>query len=91
MIACFKITSHSFTAKSQSSYLKHLKEMISPDEAVLEDFAKNYTFVVQDKIQGYYSSKKQNSLYPIVIYYMKEKLEASSFCVISDNFEFSCS
>ena len=35
-----KITSHSFIAKSQSNYLKHLKETISPDEAiVLGNFA----------------------------------------------------
>ena len=69
-----KITSHSFIAKSQSSYLKHLKEKISPDEAiVLGDFAENYTFVVQDEIQSYHWSKKQCSFHPIVICYMKEK------------------
>ena len=67
-----KITSHSLIAKS--SYLKHLKETISPEEAiVLENFAENYTFVVQDEIQSYYWSKKQCYLHPIVIYYMKEK------------------
>ena len=81
-----KITSHSFIAKSQSSYLKHVKDTLSSDEAiVLGDFAENYTFVVQDEIQSYHWSKKQCSLHPVVIYYMKEKLEESSFCVISND------
>ena len=81
-----KITSHSFIAKSQAKYLKHLKEILSPDQAiVLGDFAENYTFVVQDEIQNYHLCKKQCSIHPIIIYYMKEQLEESSFCVISDN------
>ena len=46
-----KITSHSFIAKSQLHYLKHLKETIGPHEAiVLGDFAENFSFVVQDEI-----------------------------------------
>ncbi|XP_047129865.1 uncharacterized protein LOC124809907 [Hydra vulgaris] len=81
-----KITCHSFIAKSQSSYLKHLKETLSIDEAiVLVDFAENYTFVVQDEVQSYHWSKSQCSLHPVVIYYKKMKLETSSFCIISDD------
>ena len=81
-----KITPHSFIAKSQSKYLKNLKETLSLDEAiVLGDFAENYTFVVQDEIQSYHWSKNQCSLHPVVIYFMKEKLEESSYCVISDD------
>ena len=46
-----KITSNSCIAKLQANYLKHLKEILTPDEAiVLGDFAENYTFVVQEKI-----------------------------------------
>ena len=79
------ITSHSFIAKSQSSYLKHLKETISIDEAiVLADFAVNYTFVGEDEIQSYHC-KSQCSLHPVAIFYKKVKLEISSFCVISDD------
>ena len=75
-----EITSNWFIAKSQVNYLKHPKEILSPDETiVLVDFADNYTFVVQDDIQSYHWCKKQCSIHPIVIYYMKEKLEGSSF------------
>ena len=49
------------------------------------DFAENYTFVVQDEIQSYHWCKKQCSLHPIVIYFMKEQLEEPSFCVISED------
>ena len=35
--------------------------------------------MVQDDIQSYHWCKKQCSIHPIVIYYMKEKLEGSSF------------
>ena len=81
-----KITTHSFIAKAQSSYLKQLKESLTSDEAiVLGDFAENYTFVVQDEIQSYHWCKKQCSLHPIVIYFMKDSLQESSFCVISDD------
>ena len=72
---------HSFIAKLQAIYLKHPKEIVSPDEAiVLGDFAENYTFVVQDEIQSYHWHKKQCSLHPVIIYYMKEQLEVFFLC-----------
>ena len=41
------ITTHSFIAKSQASYLKQLKNTIGADEMiVLGDFAENYSFLV---------------------------------------------
>ena len=48
-----KSTEHSYTTTVQSSYLKSLKETLPENEIiVLEDFAENYTFLVQDEIQG---------------------------------------
>ena len=41
------ITTHSFIARCQASYLKQLKNMIGADEViVLGDFAENYSFLV---------------------------------------------
>jgi hypothetical protein len=79
------VTAHSFIAKTQSSYLKHLKETIKPDEViVLGDFAENYSFVIQDEIQGYHWNKSQCSLHPIVIYYRENNsLMDSSLCILS--------
>ena len=48
-----KLTTHHFTAKSQSNYLENLKETLKPNEAInILDFAENYSFVVQDAVQG---------------------------------------
>ena len=49
------IPTHSFIARSQASYLKKLKNMIDADEViVLGNFVENYSFLGQEKIQGYY-------------------------------------
>ena len=48
------ITAHSFITRSQASYLKQLKNTTGADEViVLGDFTENYSFLVQDEIQGY--------------------------------------
>lgn len=48
------LTNHHFIAKCQSKYLKEKKLIISQEECiVLLDFQENYTFLVQDAIQGY--------------------------------------
>ena len=44
---------NSFIARSQSNYLAYLKEKIGFNEAIIsEDFAENYSFIIQDEIQG---------------------------------------
>ena len=49
------ITMHSFIAWAQSQYLKNLKRALGPNEVImLGDFAENYSFVIQDEVQGYH-------------------------------------
>jgi len=49
------ITVHSFIARAQSDYLKMLKETLGPSEVImLGDFAENYSFVIEDEVQGYH-------------------------------------
>ena len=44
-----KLTTHHFIAKNQSNYLKYLKEILKPNEAIIIlDFNENYSFIVQD-------------------------------------------
>ena len=85
------ITSHSFIAKSQASYLKNLKNEVEKDEViVLGDFAENYKFLVQDDAQGYHWNQQQCSLHPVVIYiccYETSTITAESLCFISDDLE----
>ena len=46
---------HHFIAKAQSSYLSQLKEDLMEDQAiVMLDFAENYSFVIQDEVQGFH-------------------------------------
>ena len=49
------ITTHHFIAKSQASYLAASKENIDEKTAiVLLDFAENYSFIIQDAVQGFH-------------------------------------
>ena len=50
----YSITCHSYIAKSQARYLSELKENLEDAIIVLGDFAENYTFVIQNEIQGYH-------------------------------------
>ena len=50
-----EITVHSFIARVQSAYLNNLKETIGLVEAImLGHFAENYSFIIQDEVQGYH-------------------------------------
>ena len=52
------------------------------------DFAENFSFIVQDEIQGNHWNNQQYSLHPIVLYYCKENesdLVSTSICFISNN------
>ena len=60
---------HHFISKAQSNYLKELKENLSEDVCItLCDFAENFTFVIQDEIQGFHWSNPQATLHPYVFY-----------------------
>jgi len=79
-----KLTRHSFTAKSQSKYMSHLKNTMKPlEEIILQgDFAENYSNVVQDEIQSFHWDSKQAT----VAYRRREDgtLEHTNICIITD-------
>ena len=65
-----KLTLHSFIATAQSAFLKKRKCMISEDTIILLlDFAENYSFTIQDEIQGFHWNNLQATVHPIEIYY----------------------
>ena len=52
-----KLTKHSYLAKCQAQYLNDKKQSLRSEEAlVLDDFAENYQFLIQDEIQSYHWS-----------------------------------
>ena len=80
---------HHYIAIKQSEYIKNLKNNLNNDTAlILMDFSENYSFVIQDEVQGNYWSKKSCTLHPVVIYYIDnstQKLEHQSFCFLSED------
>ena len=82
-----KLTAHSYISKCQSKYLKNLKEEVPSNSAIiLGDFAENYSFVVQDEVQGFHWNNLQCTLHPAVVYYKENQvLHSTSYCIISDD------
>lgn len=80
------LTTHHFVAQAQSSYLKNLKSYLPAGEMiVLGDFAENYSFIVQDEIQGYHWENQQCTVHPFVIYYksVEGEFKCQSVCFLS--------
>ena len=83
------LTAHSYIAISQAQYLKTRKESIDDQTAiVLGDFSENFSFVVQDEVQGYHWNKEQCTLHPVVVYTKSSddlEIKTQCFCFISDD------
>ena len=77
---------HSFVAKQQSSFQSELKTCLQSGEfLVVCDFAENYSFILQDSIQGYHWNNSQATIHPFVAYYVEsDELHHVSYVVISD-------
>ena len=68
-----KLTSHSYISRAQTSYYKKRKDLLDNQSAiVLLDFAENYSFVIQDEVQGFHWNNIQATVHPIVIYYRQD-------------------
>lgn len=84
-----KLTRHHYISKAQSSFLRRLKENLLANEVIiLMDFAENYSFLIQDEVQGYHWENSQCTVHPFVIYRTaicdgEEKVVPQSFCFIS--------
>ena len=80
------LSRHHFIAKAQNAYLRNLKASLKEDECILcGDFSENYSFLVQDAIQGFHWDTSQATVHPFVAYTnAKDSVTAKSFCVISD-------
>ena len=67
---------HHFIAHAQAAYLRMTKENLQLGTVVvLMDFAENYSFVVQDAVQGHHSNNSQTTLHPFTIYYRRDRIE----------------
>ena len=77
---------HHFIAKSQSEFLQITKDTLADDAVIiLLDFAENYSFLVQDAVQGYHWDNSQATLHPFYVYFKEAgDLKCLNMCVISD-------
>lgn len=77
---------HCFIASEQASFYTRCKASLQTGEfLVTVDFSKNYSFVLQDAIQGYHWNNSQATLHPFVAYFVdSDELRNLSYVVISD-------
>lgn len=82
-----KLLTHSFVAKQQMIFLKKMKDELPTGHVIaLGDFSQNYSFVIQDEVQGYHWNNDQASIHPYVYYYRNSKgeLENGNYVPISE-------
>lgn len=83
-----KLTTHHFIARNQSASFVQRKEKIDYESCVLvSDFSENYSFIIQDSVQGYYWANDQAKVLPFMAY--MKRLDGSIFnmsiAIISDH------
>lgn len=81
------LTKHHFTSKHQSQYFKNLKNNLQSQEGCLVgDFAENYSFIIQDAVQGFHWENVQCTVHPFVFYWKhSDNVCHQSYCFISDS------
>ena len=81
-----KLLRHSYVVIKQNEFLNSKKENLKPNECiVIVDFAENYSFVVQNAIQGVHWNNNQATVHPTAIYYKDEnQLKFKSLVSISE-------
>jgi hypothetical protein len=82
------LTRHHYISIAQSKFLKDLKDNLKENEIIiLLDFSENYSFIIQDEVQGYHWENSQCTVHPFVIYHAvndgKRKIIPKSFCFLS--------
>ncbi|KAJ4446093.1 hypothetical protein ANN_12785 [Periplaneta americana] len=64
---------HVFIAQQQSQFLVECKENIqSENYIVIADFSENYSFVIQDSVQGVHWNNCQATIHPFVVYFKED-------------------
>ena len=83
-----KLTKHSCLAKCQARYLNDKKQSLHSEEvSLLDGFAENYQFLIQDEIQIYHWSKEYSTLHSVVVCFKDDtgSLRHIFICFISDD------
>ncbi|KAK3933277.1 RNA-splicing ligase RtcB-like protein [Frankliniella fusca] len=74
---------HNFIAKKQAGALKEMKANLKVGEVItLGDFSENYSFLIQDAIQGYHWNNEQATLHPFVSYFRSTVDSEVQHCIL---------
>ena len=72
---------HSYISKAQINYYKAKKEALSEGEVLITmDFAENYSFQVQNEVQGFHWTNSQVTVHPVVCYYKSSNSDCVQHC-----------
>ena len=86
-----KVAAHHFLMLQQRDYINSLKLQLKEDEAILYvDFAENYSFVIQDEVQGFHWTNSQATVHPFVLEWTpkeQDKMESKPIVVVSDELQ----
>lgn len=79
---------HAYIASSQSSFIKNLKKHLPMNVALVQmDFSENYSFTIQDEVQGYHWTTDSCTLHSVVIHAKNAEgvTSVSSLCFVSED------
>ena len=84
----FALSRHHYIVKCQATFFKDLKTHVEPEKEglLVLDFAENYSFLVQDAVQGFHWENSQCTVHPLVFYFHSPdgELQHQSFWCFSD-------
>ena len=87
----YKLIPHSYIARKQAAYFKDRKANLKAGEVLCcMDFAENYSYVIQNEIQGYHWTNKYCTVHPCVCYFKVKNANGDletrhkSFCFLSE-------
>ena len=72
---------HSYISKAQMNYYKAKKEALCEGKVLITmDFAENYSFQVQNEVQGFHWTNSQVTVHPVVCYYKSSNSDCVQHC-----------
>lgn len=86
-----KLLQHDFVAKQQAEYFQTIKKNLEIGQVlVVADFSENYSFLLQNSVQGAYWNNRQATIHPFACYYRsfsdnESKIVPLNLVIISDN------
>lgn len=82
-----KVLHHDYTARKQADFFRDVKDKLKIGEVlVVADFSENYSFVLQDSVQGVHWNNTQCTVHPFACYYIdKRDVRPLNFIVLSDS------